>query len=35
VESSGISGEGCIFTFILRCASLEQLQQVETVKRLA
>lgn len=35
VESSGVSGEGCIFTFILRCASEDQLQQVEVVKRLA
>ena len=33
VESSGVSGEGCIFTFVLRCASLDQPQQVEVVKR--
>jgi signal transduction histidine kinase len=32
VESSGISGEGCVFTFILRYASLDQSQQVEVVK---
>ena len=35
VESSGVSGEGCIFTFILRCASLDQTQPVKAVKRLA
>jgi signal transduction histidine kinase len=32
VESSGRSGEGCVFTFILRYASLDQSQQVEVVK---
>jgi signal transduction histidine kinase len=32
VESSGISGEGCIFTFVLRCATLDQSQQVEAAK---
>lgn len=35
VESSGVSGEGCIFTFILRSASEDQLQQMAVVKRLA
>ncbi len=32
VESSGVPGEGCTFTFVLRCAPLDQVQQIEVVE---
>ena len=32
VESSGVPGEGCIFTFVLRYVPLDQAQQVEVVE---
>jgi signal transduction histidine kinase len=32
IESSGVPGEGCTFTFVLRCAPLDQVQPVEVVE---
>jgi len=32
VESSGVPGEGCVFTFVLRSATVDQVPEIETVE---
>jgi signal transduction histidine kinase len=32
VESSGVPGEGCVFTFVLRCAAMDDSRQVAAVE---